>query len=604
MAKVALLGMPNTGKSTFFNRLTGASARVGNWPGITVDLLSAKIPLGAHLLELIDLPGIFDFPGDSEDEKVVWEFLKTTPVDAIVVVLNSSQIDRQLHLLLQLKRLNCPMLVLLNMSDESQRYGIYIDNQKISDALDGAPVLSISAKHGDSYPEIRAEFAKVLDHAKAEKGDYDSTQAAENISINSDDAAVLQHQTEQLLENAVEYPIELPKNLTHKLDQVLMNPFLGLPLFFATMYLLFQTVFELGAPLQDAVAWVLDGIRGYVLEPALSFLPAMLQGLLLDGVYDGIATVASFVPIIVLFFLLMTIVEDSGYLSRAAFLMDALMLRLGLDGRSFVMLLMGFGCNVPALMGTRVMRTRGLRFLSMMIIPFSLCAARLQIFLFFIAALFLPEHAGLVLFSLYVASFFAAFLTAFLFKGRYPSKEPLVLELPPYRLPTVHQILLRAWLEVSHFLVRASRFIIIGVVLIWILTNFPAGVPAGSSETWAGQISAWLAPIFNPIGIEGNLIISLFFGFVAKEVVLGAMAVIYNSEGTGLSQMVASQLDWVQAYSFMLFTLLYTPCVSTIATIHAEAKHAGFTLLNLIWPLSFAWFISFVFYQSARALGY
>jgi ferrous iron transport protein B len=305
-----------------------------------------------------------------------------------------------------------------------------------------------------------------------------------------------------------------------------------------------------------------------------------------------------------LFFLFMALVEDSGYLSRAAFLMDALMARLGLDGRSFVMMLLGFGCNVPALMGTRVMRSRSLRLLTMLVIPFSLCSARLQVFVFITAAIFSPKAAPLVLFSLYLFSFAAAFTTAVLFKSRFQNNEPFVLELPPYRFPTLRQMILRGWHEVRHFLSRASKFIVAGVVLVWILTHFPQNVAPGSIDTWAGAIGHFMEPLLAPIGIDQHLAIALIFGFVAKEIVVGSLAVIYGLEGTALTGMMVQQLDWVQAYSFMLFTLIYTPCLSTIATIRSESKSLAFTLFAVGFPLGLAWLLSFAFYQAARGLGY
>ncbi|HEY0666443.1 MAG TPA: ferrous iron transporter B, partial [Gallionella sp.] len=313
---------------------------------------------------------------------------------------------------------------------------------------------------------------------------------------------------------------------------------------------------------------------------------------------------AAFVPIIVLFFLFMAIVEDSGDLSRAAFLMDALMARLGLDGRGFVMMLMGFGCNVPALMGTRVMRSRALRLLTMLVIPLSLCSARLQVFIFFTAALFSPEAAPVVLFSLYLFSFAAAIVTALVFKGRFRSNEPFVLELPPYRFPTARQMVLRGWLEVRHFLRRATKFIVAGVVIVWLLTNLPVSAVPASADTLAGMIGGALQPFFAPLGINEQLTIALLFGFIAKEIVIGALAVIYSLSGDDLGSAIGMQLDWVQAYSFMLFTLLYTPCLATIATLHSESKQLRFTLLSLAWSLVLAWVVSFAFYQGARALGY
>ncbi len=595
MKRVALLGMPNTGKSTLFNRLSGASARVGNWPGITVDLMAAKILLGGHIAELIDLPGIYDFHGFSEDEMVVRHFLENNSVDMVLIVLNTTQIERQLALALQVRELGLPAVLVLNMGDEARRAGITVDLDKIAQHMQ-MPAILVSAKYGDGCSELLRKAASQLEQHEP------VTPEELHQRLASDDR--IESEMDAILKEAVDMPVRLPDRTTEQIDRLVLHPWLGLPLFFGVMYLLFQFIFTFGKPLQDGVAWLLGYARGGLVEPMLSGLPPWLHGLLLDGVYNGVGTVAAFVPIIILFFLVMTMVEDSGYLSRAAFMMDALMARMGLDGRGFVMLLMGFGCNVPALMGTRVMRSRSLRLLTMMIIPFSLCSARLQVFLFITAALFAPSHAALVLFVLYMSSFAVAFLTALVFKGQLKSNEPFLLELPPYRFPTWRQIYLRGWHEATHFLNRASKFIIAGVVLVWMLTNFPSDVPPASSQTFAGMIGGALAPVLSPIGIDTQLTIALIFGFVAKEIVIGALAVIYGMEGNSLMGLMAQKLDWVQAMSFMLFTLIYTPCVSTIATLRSESKSIGFATLSVAWSLALAWVVSFCFYQGARLLGY
>jgi ferrous iron transport protein B len=595
MKRIALLGMPNTGKSTLFNRLSGASARVGNWPGITVDLMAAKILIGGHIAELVDLPGIYDFHGFSEDEMVVRHFLENNSVDMVLVILNTTQIERQISLALQVRELGLPAALFLNMADEARRAGITVDLEKISRHLQ-MPTMLISAKYGDGCAELLHNAAREFNqHAPIPPEDI-------RARLASDDR--IENEMESIIKDAVDLPARITNQVTEQIDRLVLHPWLGLPVFFGVMYLLFQFIFTLGKPLQDGVAWLLGYARGGLVEPMLSGLPTWLNGLLLDGIYNGVGTVAAFVPIIILFFLVMTMVEDSGYLSRAAFMMDAMMARMGLDGRGFVMLLMGFGCNVPALMGTRVMRSRSLRLLTMMIIPFSLCSARLQVFLFITAALFAPSHAALVLFVLYLSSFAVAFLTAFLFKGKLVSNEPFLLELPPYRFPTWRQIYLRGWHEAVHFLRRASKFIILGVVMVWALTHFPSDVPPASSQTFAGIIGSTLAPILSPIGIDMQLTIALIFGFVAKEIVIGALAVIYGMEGNSLMGLMAQKLDWVQAMSFMLFTLIYTPCLSTIVTLRSESKSIGFATLSVAWSLVLAWIVSFCFYQGARLLGY
>ncbi|MEQ1628980.1 MAG: ferrous iron transport protein B [Gallionella sp.] len=595
MKRIALIGMPNTGKSTLFNRMTGGSARVGNWPGITVELLSGKILLGGDMVEIIDLPGIYDLHGYSDDEQVVRHFLHDNVPDLTLVILNATQIERQMSLLLQLKQLNMNIVVLLNMSDEAKKFGITIDCAKMAEML-GLPIFLLTGKYGMGYQEAMHAITNALR--------YRTPGMAEELRSQLEQDEHIEREMARLMKHAVQVPSRLPDNLTERLDKLMLHPLLGLPIFFAIMYLLFQGIFLFGQPMQIGIAAGFGWLHDSVLAPALTGLPTPLQGLLLDGIYNGVGTVAAFVPIIVLFFLFMAIIEDSGYLSRAAFLMDALMAKLGLDGRGFVMLLMGFGCNVPALMGTRVMRSRAMRLLTMLVIPFSLCSARLQVFVFITAALFSPQAAPLVLFSLYLFSFGAAILTALLFKNKFKNSEPFVLELPPYRFPTLRQMWLRGWHEVTHFLRRATQFIIAGVVLVWLLTHIPFSAVPASSDTLSGMIGDWLHPLFAPIGITPELTIALIFGFVAKEIVIGSLAVIYGLSGNALGGALAHQLDWVQAYSFMLFTLIYTPCLSTIATLKSESKDNAFMLFSIFWSLGLAWLLSLLFYQGARFLGY
>jgi ferrous iron transport protein B len=593
--RVALIGMPNTGKSTFFNRLTGATARTGNWPGVTVDLMSARLILGGDVVELVDLPGIYDLRGYSDDEEVVRRFLAHNSVDLVAIIVNSVQLERQLHLACQIRALGLPAVLVLNMRDEAEQLAIHIDQEQLSRRL-GMPVLSVSAKRGLGMAQVGPTFSRSLRRAPA--------LSAEDIRARLPGDDAIQAEVRAACAGTVSIPVLASEKLAGRLDYVLLHPWLGLPLFFLVLFLVFQGVYFIGAPLQDGMSAVLDAVKLHVLTPALTPLPALVSGFLLDGLWDGIATVATFVPIIILFFLFMALIEDTGYFSRAAYLMDAFMARLGLDGRGFVMILMGFGCNVPALMGTRVMRSRALRLLTMLIIPFSLCSARLQVFLFLTTILFTPAKAPLVLMSLYLMSVATAVLTALLFKRWFPASEPLILEMPPYRLPTVRMMFLRGWQEVRHFLTRATKFITAGVVLVWVLTHMPPGVDTASVHSWAGWIGEAARPVLAPLGIDVRMAIALIFGFVAKEIVVGSLAVIYGLQGNALNVQIAHSMDWVQCYSFMLFTLIYTPCLSTVATIYAESKSRWFTAFSVAWALLLAWLVSFAFYQGARALGF
>jgi len=595
--RIALLGMPNTGKSTLFNRLTGSSARVANWAGVTVDLASARILLGGHMAEMVDLPGIYDLHGFSDDEKVVRHFLEAHAIDVLAVVVNATQIERQLPLVLQARSLGLPLVLLLNMADEAKRHGVEVDTARLALRL-GMPVVMISAKYGTGQPEASRALAQALDSAL----EIGPARHAALKSVLSDDVRI-ERETAEMMAEAVTVPVLLPEQVSDRIDRLALDPWLGLPLFFAAMLVMFQVVFWLGAPLQQGLTSLFEQLRQLALEPLAAALPGFARGLLLDGVYAGFVTVAAFVPLIVVFFLCMALVEDSGYLARAAFLTDALMVRLGLDGRSFVMVLMGFGCNVPAVMGTRMMRERPLRLLSMLVIPLSLCSARLQVFLFIVSAMFLPTQAPWVIFGFYLASFAAMMVTALLFRGRFRNTEPFVVELPPWRVPTLRQVWMRGWMEVRHFLSRATRFIVLGVIAIWLLTNLPLGAAPSSAATLAGQLGSLFAPILAPIGIDERLTVALLFGFVAKEVMIGAFAVIYGLSGDALAQEFGRSMDWVQAVSFMLFTLIYTPCISTVATIKAESRSSGFTAVAVVWPLALAWLTSFVFYQGMRLLG-
>jgi ferrous iron transport protein B len=367
------------------------------------------------------------------------------------------------------------------------------------------------------------------------------------------------------------------------------------------MFSVFWLIWQFGLPSQDLMDQLTGWLQATFIAPLVKPLPELMQSFLVDGLWGGIATIASFVPLLVLFFMVMAVLEDSGYLSRSAYLMDAFMARLGLDGRSFVMHMMGFGCNVPALMGTRVMRSQALRWLTMLVIPFSLCSARLQVFVFILAAVLPGTQGAIALFSLYILSFVAAIVTAFSFQGVFKNSEPFVLELPPYRLPTAQQVLLRGWGEVKQFLTRASGFIAFGCVAIWTITHIPPG--ATGIHTLGGQIGEFLQPIMRPIGIDPYLTLALIFGIIAKEVVLGSLAVIYGLNAEAVNQYLTANLTWIQAYSFCIFCLLYTPCLTTFVTILNESKSWRFSLFSLVFSLVLAWICSFVFYQSALLLS-
>lgn len=594
--RVVLLGMPNTGKSTFFNRMTGGSnAYVGNWPGMTVSLLQAQIKIDNQLTEVVDLPGIYDLNGFSDDEAVVQRFLENYEINLAIIVLNASQVDRQIRLALQIKALGLPAVVVLNMADEADRFGVKIVADELGQRL-GMPVCLLSAKYGRGFARAYRVIAQALTQ------DSLTYQFPDLSSLLQDHARISGEEMNAVLAGVVMMPSQIQRNITASLDKWLLHPLLGLPLFFLGMFSFFWTVWQVGLPSQGLMDEATGWIQSQILEPGLQFLPQLLQNFLINGLWGGLATVASFVPLIVLFFILMAILEDSGYLARSAYLMDATMASLGLDGRSFVLQMMGFGCNVPALMGTRVMRSQSLRWLTMLVIPFALCSARLQVFVFILVAILPGSQGAIALFALYLLSFVAAIGTAALLQGAFKNEEPFVIELPPYRLPTLKHVLLRGWNEVRTFITRATGFITIGCIAVWGITAFPLG--ATGLDTYGGQLGQWLSPLMAPIGIDAHLTLALIFGFLAKEIVVGSLAIIYGLNDASVSQQIASSVTFIQGFSFCIFCLIYTPCLTTLVTLANESKSWKFTLFSVMFSLGLAWVASFVFYQGALLLGF
>jgi ferrous iron transport protein B len=597
---VALVGMPNTGKSTLYNRLTGGNARIANWPGLTVELLRGAMPADrcGRAYQLVDLPGINDLSGSSEDEAVVQRFLRHTPPDLLLVVLNATQIASQLRFLLQIKALAMPMLVALNMDDEARRFGITIDATGLGEAL-GLPVLAVSARHNQGIHQLVDRVHQLGKGRDGEPQEAVLDQALVDIP---------QAWVERLLARYVQLPPRLINRRTRLADRVLLHPLVGVALFLGILLVLFQLLYAVGAPAQNLVGSAIDWIQTAILEPALAALntPPLLRDVLVDGVWLGVGTVATFLPIIFLFYLVLAVVEDSGYLPRAAFLMDGFMHWIGLDGRAFVLQVIGFGCNVPSIMGTRVIRDRGMRLLSMLVIPFALCQARLTVFLL-MADVFFPKPwwaPGLVVFGFYGLSFVGVVITGLLFKQAYPSQEAFVLELPPYRTPSLSTILRRGWTKMLNFLATTRTFIVLGAVAIWLLTNLPPGAVQGSGATLADGIGQWFQPLLAPIGMNPALTVSLFFGVIAKEILLGAMAVLYQTSEAGLGGVIAGLITPLQALSFMTFVLLYTPCLGTVAAQLQESKSRNFAMLSLGWSLLLAWLMALVVFQGGRLLGF
>ncbi|MEA3467498.1 MAG: ferrous iron transport protein B [Thermodesulfobacteriota bacterium] len=660
---VALASIPNSGKTTLFNRFTGSSQSTGNWPGVSVEQKSGTFPLGEYNVTLIDLPGAYALSPVTEEEQVVRDYFLGSPPDIILNVLDARNLQRGLGLTLQMAVSGLPMVVAVNMMDEIRRQGITLDLQALIQHL-GVPVIEISAKSGEGLPDLKEALYEVIkDPQKTriphiscppllEKAFFQITEAIDQSTIDTrldhtflamrlletenrgqwadnEKVAALTRKWQSRLKQSLHtsFPVAcancrfnaarglamevlgeqstIEDKLSRRLDHIFLHRFFGLPIFILLMFLLFQGVYSFGAPLQEILSVAFDKSGNWLSSQTMILsLPAWLQSFLFDGIWQGIAVVTSFLPIIALFFFFMSVIEDSGYMARVAFLMDRLMHTLGLDGKAFISILLGYGCNVPAVMGTRILSNSYSRILTMLLIPFTLCTARLQIFVFLTAIFFTPTMAPWIILSLYGCSFVAVILTGIVLKlfriGGNP--EPFIMEIPPYRFPTLRSIGLRSWYEMKDFLSRAATLIMAGVLLVWLLSHMPADVPPASAATWAGQLGQILAPVFQPLGIGWQETVALIFGFIAKEIVVGSLAVIY--EGTDLAGLMSSHISPLQSISFMIFCLLYTPCVATIAAIWSESRSLKITLISLFSGLGVAWITSFVFYQSGLLLGF
>jgi len=660
---VALSSIPNTGKTTLFNLLTGSNQSTGNWPGVSIEKKHGHMTLGEYQIQLIDLPGAYALLPSTEEEQVVRNFFLKTPPDVVLNILDARNLYRGLGLTLQMAMSGLPMVVAVNMIDEVQNQGTELDIPVLSEHL-GVPVVAISARTGEGLPKLQDAIYKVIKKPAHTRSPHISfppvlEEAVKSVSRKIDhsgeiqkldhnflalrlledenDSSTVQDQAvaravkswRQRVENitATEISVSCAKcrfnaarglvlEATHqkpmppdarseKIDRILLHRWFGLPLFLLVMLVLFQAIYDLGVPLQEILSQSFDAGEAWLrAQQSITTLPAWLQSFLFDGLWQGMGVVSSFFPIIALFFIFMSIIEDSGYMARAAFLMDSLMHQLGLDGKAFINLLLGYGCNIPAVMGTRILSSRYNRVVTMLLIPFTLCSARLQVFVFLTAILFPPTIAPWVLFALYIGSFIAVFSMGLLLKSLNIAgkPEPFIMEIPPYRFPTVNSVALRTWQELKDFLYQAATLIVVGVVVVWLLTHFPTNVPSASAKTWAGQLGQLFSPVFTPLGIHWQETVALLFGFIAKEIVIGALAVIYG--GADLKIQVAAHITPLQGLSFMLFTLLYTPCIATIAAIRAESRSWRIMILSLVLGLGSAWMASFLLYQAGLLMGF
>ncbi len=664
----ALIGNQNCGKTTLFNQLTGANQHVGNFPGVTVDQKVGEIKEHKNC-SVVDLPGIYSLRPYTSEEIVTRDFLINEKPDAIINIVDATNIERNLYLTLQLLEMQIPMVLALNMMDEVRNNGGSIDVMGMSEEL-GIPVVPISAVKAEGISELvekvirtaeKKKYPKITDfcekgavhrciHALSHQVEdhaqnlgisprFAATKVVENdveiikkLNFSRNEFEMMQHSIEEMeadhkmdrnaaladmrytfiekvCKDTVKHPKESKEHKrSEKIDKVLTNKYLAIPMFLAIMMLIFYLTFGLiGAWLSDLLSLGIEqitdicdkGLTAYGINP-------VVHSLIIDGVFAGVGSVLSFLPVIVVLFFFLSILEDSGYMARIAFVMDKLLRKIGLSGRSFVPMLIGFGCTVPAVMATRTLSSDRDRKMTIMLTPFISCSAKIPVYSVFAMAFF-KDHAALVMMALYVTGIVVSILVALILKGTVFSGKPVpfVMELPNYRLPSVKSVLQLMWDKAKDFLQRAFTIIFVATIIIWFLQTFDTrlNVVTDSANSLLAVLGRWVAPIFTPLGFgDWRISTSLITGFTAKEAVVSTMSVLCGTSMSNLPQTLGSFFTPLSAVSFLVFTLLYTPCVAAIAAIRREMDSALQAVGIVIMQCGIAWLVAFGVYRIGSLL--
>jgi len=675
---IALAGTPNSGKTTLFNRITGFRHKVANYPGVTVEKRSAVIRLDGREVEIVDLPGMYGLGGGSLDEQVARDFCIQERPDLIVAVLDASNLERGLYLVIQWLELGFPVVVALNMYDEAEAQGLRIDADALAELL-GMPVVPTVASKGVGVERLEKAIVGLLDGARrarpfetpldppveeearkiaellarregsrcpcpprwtATKLIEGDRAIAEQVGLDGDEELADQvRRSIERLESLYDRPLRLiltgcrydfsrhllgevvtrvhppPKTLTDRIDRIAANPYLGLPLFLLATYAVFEFAFTLGKPPMD---WI-EAAVGWLSALAARVLPeGTLRSLVIEGILGGVGGVLVFLPSVLLLFLAMAFMEDSGYMARGAAVMDRFLSKIGLHGKSFIPLMIGFGCNVPAIMAARVLENRRDRLVTILIMPMMSCGARLPVYVLFISAFF--AHGAPVLFSIYLlgilmAVFSAVIFRRFVFRGR---STPFILEMPPYRLPTLRTVVLHAWDRAWMYLKKAGTVILLLSVVIWVLSTYPRpprGIAMTRGEALrysvAGTVGTFLEPVLRPIGLgDWKVGVALVSGFAAKEVVVSTFATLYNVSGesersAALRTALQDDPFWdpLKAYALMLFTLLYIPCLPAMVVLARESGSWKWAVFQVAYTTLLAYTVALIAYQGGRLLG-
>lgn len=662
MMNIALVGNPNSGKTTLFNELTGSNQHIGNWPGVTVEKKFGKAKINGTTVNIVDLPGIYSLATMSVEEVITREYIEKDDIDVIINIVDASNIERNLFLSLQLLEIGKPMILAFNMMDVLEARGIQIDVKLLSDYLN-VPIVPIIASKGKGIQEVLKKAYEQAGNIPVPLDYYsDSVKAMINkimSTLGKDqdcgvhhairfieegpeatigcevDLIQVAHLNEWVEEQFQDQKLERDmiiadekynyissilngalvrtkkeqESISDKIDKIMTHRVFAIPIFFAVMYFVFYMAFgPVGAFVKGyfelVIEWIIINIAHLLVYLNVS---DVVYSLVVDGILGGVGAVLSFLPEISILFLMLSILDSSGYMSRAAFIMDRVFRRFGISGRSFIPMLMGFGCSVPAIMATRTLENEKERRLTMFIIPFMSCGAKFPVYAVFAAAFFAANQATIV-FSIYVLGIIVAVLSGIILK-RFINKGKttnFIMELPQYRLPTFKSLFIATWERIRGFIINAGTVILVAMIIIWLLQsfNFQLQLVEDSANSIFGTIGRSVAFIFKPLGFgEWRAAMSLIVGFVAKEAVVGTLGVLYGvGEGVLESpELLAEPLRNVftplSAYSFMIFTLLYMPCIAAFATLKREMNSWKWTLLAVSYQTAVAWIIAFLVYQ-------
>lgn len=659
----ALAGNQNCGKTTLFNQLTGANQHVGNFPGVTVDQKIGEIR-SVKNCSVVDLPGIYSIRPYTNEEIVTRDFILNEKPDGIINIVDATNIERNLYLTLQLLEMHIPLVLALNMMDEVRGNGGSIDFEKMSEEL-GVPVVPISAAKDEGiedlisaalevakkkqYPKvmdfceqgpvhrcIHAVSHQVEDHAvnagmsprfAATKIVENDTAIIERLELSQNELEMMEHSIEemekdrgldrnaaladmryQFIEKVCSKTVKkCQESREHirsvKIDNVLTNKYLAIPMFLGIMFVIFFLTFHvIGAVLSDVLAMGIDAFTAFCDRGLTAYgINPVVKSLVIDGVFAGVGSVLSFLPIIVVLFFFLSILEDSGYMARVAFVMDKPLRKIGLSGRSFVPMLIGFGCTVPAVMATRTLSSERDRKMTIMLTPFMSCPAKIPIYSVFAAAFF-PGKEAFVMIALYVTGILVGILCgAVLNRTAFRGKPiPFVMELPNYRFPSAKSVARLMWDKAKDFIQRAFTVIFVATMLIWFLQTFDTrlNVVSDSAESLLALVGQWIAPLFAPLGFsDWRVSTALITGFTAKEAVVSSLSVLTGTATADLSRVLGNMFNGLSAVSFLVFTLLYTPCVAAIAAVKREMGSGAKAAMIVLMQCVVAWIMAWLVYR-------